>query len=210
MSKKKIYIVGGLSYYHSFINNAKIEPVMEKADIVLFTGGEDIDPKLYGEKEHPYTHINRLRDNQEEQEFLKAISLSKPMIGICRGSQMLTVMAGGKLIQHVDNHSIGYRHEIRFLDDNDTAKITSTHHQMMNPYGMDPYEYKIIAVSSENRATQYEGGDGMLHSMSEEPEIVFYPKIEALAIQGHPENMENSAKAVVKINELIDKLFGYE
>src|SRR5690606_26079714 len=114
-------------------------------DIALFTGGEDVDPSLYGQNVGNNTFINVKRDSQEKS--LYHILHPKTLkLGICRGSQFLTVMSGGSLIQHVEGH--GGNHLITVVDthpldkeeidifrvDPDrfmTMEITSTHHQMM-------------------------------------------------------------------------------
>lgn len=210
MIKKKIYVVGYAKFYANFIIKKELVNNMEEADIVLFTGGEDVSPSLYDEKKNIYTSANEYRDIEETDEFIKAISFDKNMIGICRGAQFLTVMSGGKLIQHVENHAIGFGHPIIFKKDNSISVITSTHHQMMYPFEMDKNDYDIIASSSENRSEIYLGAPGIVYSVSEEPEIVFYPKTKSLAIQGHPEQMDIKDHAVVMINRLIDKYFNYD
>lgn len=203
---KKIYVVGDSNYYFSFIEDSELTDNMELADIVLFTGGEDITPSYYNEERNIYTHSNKFRDEQEAVEFYKAISLNKMLIGICRGAQFLTVMSGGKLIQHVDNHAIGFPHQITFGDTYAVYPITSTHHQMMYPYEMDSEDYKIIAVSTENRSSMYLGAPGKKYTLTEEPEIVYYPRTKSLGIQGHPESMKKDDSVVLKINSLIYKL----
>ena len=53
MEEIKIYVVGNSTHYASWIDNHKLVDNIEDADIVLFTGGEDVDPKYYNE-ENPY------------------------------------------------------------------------------------------------------------------------------------------------------------
>ena len=82
--KKKIYVVGDAKHYASFINNYKLVSRLEDAQYVLFTGGEDVTPSLYGEKAYISTYSNLERDMQEKEIFDK-ISPSQIVIGICRG-----------------------------------------------------------------------------------------------------------------------------
>ena len=82
--KKKIYVVGDAKYYASFISNYELVSRLEDAQYVLFTGGEDVTPSLYGEKAHPSTYNNLERD-LEEKEIFDKISPSQIAIGICRG-----------------------------------------------------------------------------------------------------------------------------
>ena len=207
--KKKVYIVGKDMYYLSFIDNAEFTPTMEDADLVMFTGGADVTPYLYTPYKHDSSFYNEARDVSETAEWEKALKLGKNMIGICRGSQFLTVMAGGTLVQDVDNHSMWGTHDITFMETDEVMKITSTHHQMMNPFNLSPDSFDVIAISTENLSTHYSGGKEEIE-MPTEPEIVYYNKTKALAIQGHPEQMDKNTPVVRKINELINSIYNNE
>jgi len=162
----------------------------ENIDLVLFTGGEDVYPEYYGERTGKYTSINKKRDNIEHKMFQYTLNI--PKLGICRGSQFLTVMAGGKLIQHVEGHGIGGKHTIDIVHPfNQIVEITSTHHQMLYPFNLSKEDYIMCAYSTYNRSGVYLNGDNENISLPNdfvESEIVFYPKYNALAIQGHPES----------------------
>ena len=64
-----------------YIINEQFEPV----DLVVFTGGEDVTPQLYGHEAHPTTFNSVFRDQQEATVFEKCVLHSIPMVGICRG-----------------------------------------------------------------------------------------------------------------------------
>ena len=68
MSKRKIYVVGGATNYANWINNSELTNDMSKADIVLFTGGCDVDPSFYGKEKNPETYSNIERDINEKKE----------------------------------------------------------------------------------------------------------------------------------------------
>lgn len=80
---KKIYVVGNQIDYVNWIENCEIVDHPEKADILFFTGGEDVTPELYGEKVGSYTYSNLKRDVFELNIFDKYINKHK--IGVCRG-----------------------------------------------------------------------------------------------------------------------------
>lgn len=82
--KKKIYVVGGAKNYASFIKNYELVSRVEDATHIIFTGGEDVDPSLYGEKKHPTTYSNINRDLEEKAIFEK-INPSQIVIAVCRG-----------------------------------------------------------------------------------------------------------------------------
>lgn len=81
---KKIYVVGGANYYASKIIDSELVDKLEDADIVMFTGGEDVDPSLYGCEKHRRTYSNLKRDLYENEVFSK-INPNQLVIGICRG-----------------------------------------------------------------------------------------------------------------------------
>jgi putative glutamine amidotransferase len=79
-----------------------VEETLDALDAVVFTGGSDVDPELYGEDAHPETvGIHRLRDEAELALLSAALERDMPVLGICRGIQVLNVAMGGDLHQHV-------------------------------------------------------------------------------------------------------------
>ena len=118
------------------INANEWDTTSKKIDLVLFTGGEDVNPGYYNEKTGSKTYVNSKRDEYEQRLMFARSSLRKvPKLGICRGAQFVTVMSGGSLIQDVSGHALSTLHRISFMDGlNCDIEITSTHHQMMNPY----------------------------------------------------------------------------
>lgn len=69
---------------------------------LLLTGGGDVDPARYGQKPHAKTgDVMPNRDALEEKLIRKYLDMGRPIFGICRGIQILNVVMGGKLIQHV-------------------------------------------------------------------------------------------------------------
>ena len=81
---KKVYVVGEAKHYADFITGVSLVENIEDADIVVFTGGEDVDPSMYGVKKHPQTYSNLQRDLYEKEMFEK-INPNQLVVGICRG-----------------------------------------------------------------------------------------------------------------------------
>jgi putative glutamine amidotransferase len=75
--------------------------VIAGLDGILFTGGSDMDPALYGEAAHPTTVVKPERDIAELMMLRAAIDARLPILGICRGMQLMAVAAGGRLHQHL-------------------------------------------------------------------------------------------------------------
>jgi putative glutamine amidotransferase len=78
------------------------DELLDRIDGLILTGGTDLDPALYGEAPHPETQsYQRDRDDFEIAVALGAIERDMPVLGICRGMQVLNVAYGGSLLQHL-------------------------------------------------------------------------------------------------------------
>lgn len=192
----KVFVVGHAKHYASWIKDATLSFSPRNADLILFTGGEDVNPSLYGQKLGRYTYINKQRDIYEMEVFSKY--KDTPKLGVCRGSQFLTVMAGGSLIQHVTNH--GVFHPL-ITKDGDFL-ISSTHHQMMYPFKVD---HELLGWS-DKRSTVFLDGNDESVPMAVEPEVVWYPKAKSFCIQGHPEMMDWSPVHDWLNNKIVEKI----
>lgn len=176
-----------------------------KIDLILFTGGSDVSPDFYNEKVGKYTHIDKNRDIQERDIYEQYYNI--PKLGICRGAQFLTVVAGGKLIQHVEGHN--KEHRIRIVRDGRYLPTSSSHHQMMFPFLLNKDDYEMIAYSEYYESNTYLNGE---NKEIEKPltfveaEIINYPKHKSLCIQGHPEWMDKDAPFVRETIKLIKNL----
>lgn len=191
------------------LKNDKISS-RRQVDLLVFTGGEDVHPSLYNESVGQHTYCNTSRDDAERTIFNNFSGI--PKLGICRGSQFLTVISGGKLIQHVEGHSGNHTIEVKSNNGNPfTYEITSTHHQMLYPYNLRSTHYELIAWSKVFKSNVYLNGNNEqmeLPASFLEPEIVKYPRTRSLAIQGHPEfstcPVETKELVITLIKELLD------
>jgi len=163
---------------------------------VLFGVGTDVNPALYGEHPGSYTQSpDTRRDTLEKNVFKRCEERLIPMIGICRGAQLITIMTGGKLAQHVDGHA-GSRHDITTIDGR-VINVNSIHHQMMIPrFGRNRvYNATMLAHTITPRSARYLGSNddeisGQFPIVRKEPEVVVYGgdgMPTCLAVQGHPE-----------------------
>ncbi|HST65412.1 MAG TPA: gamma-glutamyl-gamma-aminobutyrate hydrolase family protein [Mycobacteriales bacterium] len=78
--------------------------VVAALDGLILAGGGDLDPALYGAEPDPRTtDVNPARDAGEVALLQAAIDADLPTLGICRGMQLMSAYAGGKLVQHLDS-----------------------------------------------------------------------------------------------------------
>jgi len=79
-----------------------VDETLEALDGLIFSGGSDLDPELYGQEAHTETSgVVRNRDTAELALLEAALERDMPVLAICRGSQVLNVARGGDLVQHL-------------------------------------------------------------------------------------------------------------
>jgi putative glutamine amidotransferase len=167
--------------------------VVRTVDGVLFTGGGDVQPSLYGETPHAsFEAAEPGRDAFEIDLARRAMEANLPVLAICRGIQVLNVARGGTLVQHIPelpdsvNHSVrepayAIAHDVwisegsllaRLMRDRmagDACAVNSRHHQAVKTVGDG-----LIATAT--------APDGVIEAV-EDPHQRF-----CLGVQWHPEN----------------------
>ncbi len=176
---------------------------IDKADLVIFTGGEDVDPSLYGEKPHSSTRANAARDMRDMKVYEKCLNDGIPMFGVCRGAQFLAVMQGAKLYQDVNNH-YGEHTIYDIRGKCQVGKVSSVHHQMVIPHPEGGME--VLATSGVATYRWKNDKDKVASMSMSDVEAYFYRDACILGVQGHPEyrGYHGFAKWTLDlINELI-------
>lgn len=178
----------------------------EQADFLVFYGGTDVNPTFYGQTAHAQTDKPDIdRDIEEMNIYAAAKALGKPCVGVCRGAQLLTVLNGGELIQHVQNHHSN--HTVTF-EDGSSCEVNSSHHQMMYPEGklVEGEDFELIAWSNHLSGTYQSESATNVYEMPanyREAEVVLYPKTGDLCIQSHPEWESFPEGSKQRFNQLI-------
>lgn len=189
---------GGIKGFTPLFTNGKslhYDVGFEGIDALILWGGADIATSFYKENPQDFyqTAAPSARDLEEWHALRIAYQKGIPIIGVCRGAQMLCAFAGGKLAQHINGHQSGI-HPIATYDGKKFEQVPSCHHQMMYPYET---EHKVLATVVNNHSNVYKGlkedeADMFVKHSKLEPEVVFFPKIKGFGIQSHPEWAEHS------------------
>lgn len=144
---------------------------------LVLTGGGDVDPCLYqAEPDNRTKNISRSRDELEQALIEEAERKDLPILGICRGLQILNVTRGGTLHQHVEGHK-ETEHNVRLEPRSQVAAfvgtvdytVNSRHHQAVDRLGSG----LIVTARAD---------DGIIEAV-EDPEKSFF-----VAVQWHPED----------------------
>lgn len=148
-------------------------------DGLVIAGGADVDPARYGAPAHPETL--GLRADRDETEFAlveNALAASLPLIGVCRGMQVLNVVLGGTLTQHVPDVTGSSAHrpvvgqfgrtEVEMTPDSaineilgGAATVSCSHHQAVDQLG-DGLTITARSADSVVEAVQLMGADFVL------------------------------------------------
>jgi putative glutamine amidotransferase len=171
----------------------------KKINLIVFTGGADVDPIYYEEPLGSRTFINEKRDKYELAVLEFALKNDIPMFGICRGLQFLNVHLGGKLIQHTTDHN--RKHNMTTIE-GDIFEVTSSHHQMC----LVDSQHEIIGWSTTRLSKSYlNGWDEEIPPPRFEVEAVKFNKVKALGVQYHPEVMNRSSMGFMYVENIIKK-----
>jgi putative glutamine amidotransferase len=169
-----------------------VEETLAALDGIVFSGGADVDPTMYGAEAHPETDTPQARRDAGELALMReALERDLPMLAICRGFQLLNVVRGGDLIQHLPEsigsddhkqipgefaeHPVEVKAETRLAGIvGERSDVTSHHHQAIGKIGDGLVETAWAA-------------DGTLEGL-EDPSLRF-----AVGVQWHPEAGEDQA-----------------
>lgn len=185
-NKGRVYILPGFAHnlvrkYFSHHGYQVVESLSE-SDIVVFLGGDDINPKLYQEQPAGAEAWDDERDKFEIEMYAQAEDRFK--IGICRGGQLLNVLNGGSLWQDVNNHGSGVHMVTDFIT-NEKVLLNSLHHQQMRPTD----DAEVIAGCHLSSAKDCYSGYWSKSPGCEDVDVeaVWYGKTKSLCFQPHPQ-----------------------
>jgi len=176
---------------------------------LVLQGGADVSPLSYGEEAlDPAWAGDRTRDEYEMELFNEFIEANKPVLGICRGAQLINVAFGGTLYQDIPTQISGacthhdeaaydqHFHEIRvqpssglgkLYPDRETATVNSIHHQAVKTLGRD-----LVAEASADDGRVVEA-------------IRWRGRGYAFGVQWHPEFMRSGADGLLDCGPILDE-----
>ena len=162
----------------------EIEEAVKSADGIVIPGGCDLNPALYNEPNTASRDINDELDILEETVLQFAVQYKKPVLGICRGLQIINVFFGGSLVQNVSDCDV---HEHVGLEDKVHETQVPSSSFLHEIYGKDA----IYVNSAHHQAIKTLGKglkpvqfckDGLI-------EAIVHETLPVIALQWHPERM---------------------
>jgi putative glutamine amidotransferase len=187
----------------SFEEN-NIEEMFDCVGFVL-TGGVDVHPSLYdGVEQYPNMPgtFQPERDQFESKIYSHAKQLKLPILGICRGQQLVNVLEGGRLMQDLGEKKnlvhrkleVDKKHAIQIASSSllhtitgvNSGEVNSAHHQCIDPLSL-PSSLKAVAFSDDQIIEAIEYSDASNNGFM-------------LCVQWHPERMDNKENNPLSIN----------
>jgi putative glutamine amidotransferase len=172
------------------VSETSLKPIINFFDGFLFTGGHDVNPKLYGQEKTDYCgEICETRDQMEAYIFHEAVlNQNKPALGICRGIQLFNVLLGGSLYQDIPAELLGKishsqeqpydvpAHNVRLLPESPLRKLAGKENIEVNSY-----HHQGINKLAKGLEVMALADDGLI-------EAVYMPdRSYVWAVQWHPE-----------------------
>lgn len=122
-----ILAAGGVPVFIPLMPDVQLKNLYERLDGIIFAGGNDIDPTLYGETQVEATKdVSPKRDHAESLLMSWAVSDDKPFFAICRGMQLFNVLLGGSLYQDIPTAIPEARDHLLALHEKDYTTIAHT------------------------------------------------------------------------------------
>ena len=157
----------------------------EDCDGLVLPGGGDIHPRFYGRSWQDCRQVDEKRDREELALCRKFLALSKPVLGICRGMQILNVALGGTLCQHVNGHSSlegqDDFHAVTALSDSFLAQLYGKH------FTVNTAHHQAVEQLGEGLKAIQWSEDGIVEGIA-------HQTLPAWGVQWHPERLRDGGK----------------
>jgi putative glutamine amidotransferase len=169
-----------------------IDETLDALDGLLFSGGSDLDPEIYGQKAHAETDgVVPERDRAEIALLQAALERDMPVLAVCRGSQVLNVARGGDLVQHLPD-VVGdekHKHTPGVFADHDVDLVSGTRVQEIlgDHAPVKSHHHQGYGQLGDGLREAARADDGTIEAL-EDPSQRF-----ALGVLWHPEAGEDFA-----------------
>ena len=180
-----------------------IEETLDAVDGLLFSGGSDLDPELYRQDTHAQTNdVVPERDRAEIALLEAALERDMPVLAVCRGSQVLNVVRGGDLVQHLPD-VVGdekHKHTPGVFADHDVDLVQGTRAQEIlgDHAPVKSHHHQGYGRLGEGLREAARAEDGTVEAL-EDPSRRF-----ALGVLWHPEAGEDFALFKALVDEAGD------
>ena len=188
---QSIILAGGIPVCLPYIDDVKdVTSILNKIDGLCLIGGYDIDPSFYEMDPHRKIGVtNKTRDASELAYFYEAFHRDMPILGICRGHQLLNVALGGTLIQHIPSEmKKAINHQQKGDRGETTHKVVFSPGKVKDIFGaeiifVNSFHHQAVSRVADELIVSAESPDGIVEAL-EHPHKKY-----CLSVQWHPEEL---------------------
>jgi putative glutamine amidotransferase len=202
---RAIEAAGGLPVVIPPLPPEAVEPTLAHLDGVCLSGGPDVDPRAYGEDQHP--ELGPTEPDLDLAELVVARNADTrrlPILAICRGAQVLNIARGGTLHQHVPElgDSIGHRqpnpgeeptHTVRIEPESKLAEVLGSDRVDVNSF-----HHQAVAHLGEGLRAVAWAEDGLVEGI-EDPERAF-----VIGVQWHAETLDHFPEGAALFRRFVE------
>lgn len=194
---KKIAIIGNRDKFENYyaaveacgavavgITSEDEMPIVKDVDGVIIPGGGDVNPKLYHQENTASADIDDALDELEIKVIDSVVKCQKPLLGICRGHQIVNIYFGGDLIQNVDNCDVHKR-------ENDKDRVHMSNVEK-DSFLYAIYQEERISTNSAHHQAVRKLGTGLRAIQYSEDGLIeafYHETLPVYCLQWHPERM---------------------
>lgn len=182
------------------IDENNLDETLSKCDGFLIIGGDDIDPKYYGENNdlNQSKDIDEFTDHIDEKIINYAIIHKIPTLGICRGIQVMAAFLGGSLFQDINDAGLSHpssekKHYIKRVN---STKLTSL---LPESFLVNTYHHQAVKLVPKDFIVTYKNEDVI--------EAIEHKTLPIIGVQWHPERYYTNESKIIfdyffeKVNE---------
>lgn len=202
---------GGIPLCLPYVDEETIDSVLDSLNAVLLIGGYDVNPLLYGQEPHRKLGIViDARDRSEILMAIKAFERNMPLLGICRGEQVMNVAFGGTLYQDIDTQ---VEHVLKHTQASNRHELTHTVELLPSKLQQIIGQDSILTNSFHHQAVDRvalgflmnaRAKDGVVEGI-EHPEHPY-----CIGVQWHPEGLQNDGPSDQLFKSLIEAAIHYK
>lgn len=190
---RQLRAAGGLPVLLPPDDEGDAAELVGRLDGLVVAGGPDVAPERYGAARHPRCGPSgHARDGAELALIRSALDAGVPVLGVCRGMQLLNIALGGTLVQHVEGHGgtpgVFGSHPVRPVEDTRLAAILGT-----AELPVPTYHHQAVDRVGDGLVVSAFAGDGVVEAV-ERPGGPL-----ALGVQWHPEAGDDARLAAALV-----------
>lgn len=187
---ESVEIAGGIPICLPNATAENVDALLDRVDGIILIGGEDIDPDLFGEE--PHQNIGRIVRKRDDSDLLfmkRAFERDLPILGVCRGMQIMNVFFGGTIIQDIPSQvegAIGHKqaskrgalaHSVEVV----TPKLKTIFEDEV--FRVNTFHHQSVGMLGEGLTLSAVAKDGVIEAIEHED----HPY--CISVQWHPEEL---------------------